>query len=157
MKQPTDGSNKNAVFIRPVVEYKLTDSFKIAGGMEANLTKSGQDTGNDFIGYGATAKYSANNLKLNLSYAHRHFNSKDEKDSSIVATILYRGFGLAHIYAQNDLQNTTAKVNTTYASYKFSHVMDVKDLALYMGTFYSKASNNSNSNIGSRVRIKYYF
>lgn len=157
MAQPTEGSKKNAAFIRPVIEYKITDSLRIAGGIEANMTKTDQDPSHDFVGYGTTVKYAANHLKLNLSYAHRNFNSKDEKDNSIVATLLYHGFGLANIYACDNILGKTAKLNTTYASYKFSNVMDVKDLALFLGTFYSKETTNNQKDMGTRLRIKYHF
>ncbi|MES1384234.1 carbohydrate porin, partial [Vibrio cholerae] len=60
-------ADQNAVFLRPVIAFQATESFRIAGGVEANVTADKKDAANDFIGYGVTANYSADALSLNLN------------------------------------------------------------------------------------------
>lgn len=150
-------SDKNAIFVRPVVEFSVTDALKIAGGMEANLTADEADSGNDFMGYGATVKYSANDLSINVNYAYRDFDSSDKENSSFGANLLFKGFGLGYIYADEDEGSSDVKVNTAYASYKIANVMDVEDLSVYLGSYYSKVEDTNDKDFGARVRIKYFF
>ncbi|ENM3822853.1 carbohydrate porin [Vibrio cholerae] len=151
-------ADKNAVFLRPVLAFQATESFRIAGGVEANLTADKKDADNDFIGYGVTANYSADALSLNLNYAFRDFDTTETKeDSTVGANLLFNGFGLGHIYSQHELMNDKTKQNTTYASYEIANVWDVDALNLYLGTYYSKVSDTEDKDLGARLRIKYFF
>ncbi|ENJ5924852.1 carbohydrate porin [Vibrio cholerae] len=151
-------ADQNAVFLRPVIAFQATESFRIAGGVEANVTADKKDAANDFIGYGVTANYSADALSLNLNYAFRDFDTTETKeDSTIGANLLFNGFGLGHLYSQNELGSAKEKQNTTYASYEIANVWDVDALNLYLGTYYSKVSDTEDKDLGARLRIKYFF
>lgn len=103
-------ADQNAVFLRPVLAFQATESFRIAGGVEANLTADKKDADNDFIGYGVTANYSADSLSINLNYAFRDFDTTGTKeDSAIGANLLFNGFGLGHVYSQNELGSAKRK------------------------------------------------
>jgi hypothetical protein len=156
-KRTEKKSDKNAVFVRPVVEFSVTDALKIAGAMEANLTAENADTDNDYMGYGATVKYSADDLSINVNYAYRDFDSSDKENSSAGANLLFKGFGLGYVYADEDKGNSDVKVNTVYASYQIANVMDVEDLSVYLGSYYSKVEDQNDKEFGARVRIKYFF
>ncbi|ASG07605.1 porin [Vibrio sp. V09_P4A23P171] len=149
-------ADKNAVFVRPVVAYQIVDSVRVAAGLEANLTADDKDAANDFLGYGATVNYSANDLSINVNYAFRDFDKTKQEDTTIGANLLFKGFGLGHVYGETETTNTV-KVNTTYASYQFANVMDVEDFSVYLGTYYSKVDDTENKDLGMRIRLKYFF
>ncbi|ASG00043.1 carbohydrate porin [Vibrio anguillarum] len=149
-------ADKNAVFVRPVVAYQIVDSVRVAAGLEANLTADDKDAANDFLGYGATVNYSANDLSINVNYAFRDFDKTKQEDTTIGANLLFKGFGLGHVYGDVD-KGTSEKVNTTYASYQFANVMDVEDFSVYLGTYYSKVDDTENKDLGMRIRLKYFF
>lgn len=149
--------DQNAVFLRPVVSFQATDSFRVAGGLEANVTADKKDADNDFMGYGVTANYSADAVSVNLNYAFRDFDSQTKEQSTIGANLLVSGFGLGHVYSQDETNATKTKLNTTYASYEIANVWDVDALNIYLGTYYSKQSDSDNKDLGARVRFKYFF
>lgn len=149
-------ADQNAVFVRPVVAYQIVDSVRVAAGLEANLTADDKDAANDFLGYGATVNYSANDLSINVNYAFRDFDKTKQEDTTIGANLLFKGFGLGHVYGETETTNTV-KVNTTYASYQFANVMDVEDFSVYLGTYYSKVDDTENKDLGMRIRLKYFF
>ncbi|AEH32950.1 hypothetical protein VAA_03111 [Vibrio anguillarum 775] len=149
-------ADQNAVFVRPVVAYQIVDSVRVAAGLEANLTADDKDAANDFLGYGATVNYSANDLSINVNYAFRDFDKTKQEDTTIGANLLFKGFGLGHVYGDVD-KGTSEKVNTTYASYQFANVMDVEDFSVYLGTYYSKVDDTENKDLGMRIRLKYFF
>nr|WP_158118383.1 carbohydrate porin [Vibrio cidicii] len=155
-KEASNADN-NAVFLRPVVSFQATDSFRVAGGLEANVTADKKDTDNDFMGYGVTANYSADAVSVNLNYAFRDFDSQTKEQSTIGANLLVSGFGLGHVYSQDETNATKTKLNTTYASYEIANVWDVDALNIYLGTYYSKQSDSDNKDLGARVRFKYFF
>ncbi|EJL6399398.1 carbohydrate porin [Vibrio navarrensis] len=150
-------ADNNAVFLRPVVAFQATDSFRVAGGLEANVTADKLDPANDFMGYGVTANYSADAVSVNLNYAFRDFDSQTKEQSTIGANLLVSGFGLGHVYAQDETNAVKSKLNTTYASYEFANVWDVDALNIYLGTYYSKQSDSDNKDLGARIRFKYFF
>lgn len=150
-------ADNNAVFLRPVVSFQATDSFRVAGGLEANVTADKKDADNDFMGYGVTANYSADAVSVNLNYAFRDFDSQTKEQSTIGANLLVSGFGLGHVYSQDETNATKTKLNTTYASYEIANVWDVDALNIYLGTYYSKQSDSDNKDLGARVRFKYFF
>ncbi|MGL5110906.1 MAG: carbohydrate porin [Vibrio ordalii] len=149
-------TDQNAVFVRPVVAYQIVDSVRVAAGLEANLTADDKDAANDFLGYGATVNYSANDLSINVNYAFRDFDKTKQEDTTIGANLLFKGFGLGHVYGDVDT-GSNEKVNTTYASYQFANVMDVEDFSVYLGTYYSKVDDTENKDLGMRIRLKYFF
>lgn len=149
--------DQNAVFLRPVVSFQATDSFRVAGGLEANVTADKKDADNDFMGYGVTANYSADAVSVNLNYAFRDFDSQTKEQSTIGANLLVSGFGLGHVYSQDETNATKTKLNTTYASYEIANVWDVDALNIYLGTYYSKQSDSDNKDLGARIRFKYFF
>lgn len=149
-------ADQNAVFVRPVVAYQIVDSVRVAAGLEANLTADDKDAANDFLGYGATVNYSADDLSINVNYAFRDFDKTKQEDTTIGANLLFKGFGLGHVYGETETTNTV-KVNTTYASYQFANVMDVEDFSVYLGTYYSKVDDTENKDLGMRIRLKYFF
>ncbi|WP_047689752.1 carbohydrate porin [Vibrio sp. ZOR0018] len=149
-------ADQNAVFVRPVVAYQIVDSVRVAAGLEANLAADDKDAANDFLGYGATVNYSANDLFINVNYAFRDFDKTKQEDTTIGANLLFKGFGLGHVYGDVD-KGTSEKVNTTYASYQFANVMDVEDFSVYLGTYYSKVDDTENKDLGMRIRLKYFF
>ncbi|EJN6829217.1 porin [Vibrio cidicii] len=155
-KEASNADN-NAVFLRPVVSFQATDSFRVAGGLEANVTADKKDADNDFMGYGVTANYSADAVSVNLNYAFRDFDSQTKEQSTIGANLLVSGFGLGHVYSQDETNATKTKLNTTYASYEIANVWDVDALNIYLGTYYSKQSDSDNKDLGARVRFKYFF
>ncbi|EGR2796782.1 porin [Vibrio navarrensis] len=150
-------ADNNAVFLRPVVAFQATDSFRVAGGLEANVTADKLDPANDFMGYGVTANYSADAVSVNLNYAFRDFDSQTKEQSTIGANLLVSGFGLGHVYAQDETNAVKSKLNTTYASYEIANVWDVDALNIYLGTYYSKQSDSDNKDLGARIRFKYFF
>ncbi|MBE3670038.1 porin [Vibrio navarrensis] len=150
-------ADNNAVFLRPVVAFQATDSFRVAGGLEANVTADKKDADNDFMGYGVTANYSADAVSVNLNYAFRDFDSQTKEQSTIGANLLVSGFGLGHVYAQDETNAGKTKLNTTYASYEIANVWDVDALNVYLGTYYAKESDSDNKDLGARVRFKYFF
>ncbi|NAW91672.1 MULTISPECIES: carbohydrate porin [unclassified Vibrio] len=149
-------ADQNAVFVRPVVAYQIVESVRVAAGLEANLTADKDDADNDFLGYGATVNYSADDLSINVNYAFRDFDTKTQEDTTIGANLLFKGFGLGHVYGEVDT-GSSEKVNTTYASYQFANVMDVEDFSVYLGTYYSKVDDTENKDLGMRIRLKYFF
>ncbi len=155
-------ADNNAVFLRPVVSFQATDSFRVAGGLEVNVTADKKDADNDFMGYGVTANYSADAVSVNLNYAFRDFDTQTAtqtltEQSTIGANLLVSGFGLGHVYAQDETKATKTKLNTTYASYEIANVWDVDALNIYLGTYYSKQSDSDNKDLGARIRFKYFF
>ncbi|MBE4586360.1 porin [Vibrio navarrensis] len=160
-KEASNADN-NAVFLRPVVSFQATDSFRVAGGLEANVTADKKDADNDFMGYGVTANYSADAVSVNLNYAFRDFDTQTAtqtltEQSTIGANLLVSGFGLGHVYSQDETKATKMKLNTTYASYEIANVWDVDALNIYLGTYYSKQSDSDNKDLGARIRFKYFF
>ncbi|SIO94031.1 carbohydrate porin [Vibrio spartinae] len=150
-------ARNNAVFLRPVVAATLTDSLKLAVGAEINATADEEDAANDFSGYGATLNYTMGDLNMNVSYAARDFDdTTNQEDTTYGVNAQYQNFFIAYVYAETDT-GTTAKSTTVYSSYKFANIMDVEDLALYAGGYYSDVKDSDNTDSGLRLRVKYLF
>jgi hypothetical protein len=155
---PADGVDENAIFVRPVVAVKASDAVTIAAGLETNLTADSADADNDFLGYGATLKYAVDDVAVNLNYAHKDYDTNDQQNNTVGFNVYFTGVQLGYIYADNtDSSDVKTKVNTGYASYKISNVLDVEDMAVYLGTYYSKETDSDAKDFGGRVRIKYLF
>jgi hypothetical protein len=153
---PAGAADDNAVFLRPVVAMSLTDSLKLSAGAELNATADDADPANDFTGYGATLNYAAGDVSLNVNYAAREFDTNDQDDTSYGVNAQYKNAFIGYVHGENDT-GTTAEVDTVYASYKFANVMDVEELALYVGAYSSEEKDTDNKDSGARLRVKYIF
>jgi hypothetical protein len=151
-----DAADDNAVFLRPVVAFSLSDSLKLSAGGEFNMTADKDDAGHDFTGYGATLNYAAGDISVNLNYAAREFDTNDQDDTSYGVNAQYKNAFIGYVHGENDT-GTTAEVDTVYASYKFANVMDVEDLALYLGASSSEEKDTDNKDTSVRLRVKYIF
>jgi hypothetical protein len=155
---PVDGVDNNAIFARPVIAVKASDAVTVAAGLETNLTADEADPTNDFLGYGATLNYAANDVAVNLNYAHKDYDTNDSQANAVGFNVFFSNLQLGYIYADNtDSADVKTKVNTGYASYKIANVMDVQDMAIYLGTYYSKETDTDLKDFGGKVRIKYLF
>lgn len=162
---PKDNGNvaeENAVFVRPVLSVGLGDAFRLAAGAEINVTAdSTNDQTQDFTGYGATLNYSADMLSVNLNYAARDLdkNAKDlkQEDTSYGLNAQYGNAFIGYVNGVNDIDGTEAEVNTFYASYKFANIMDVEDLALYLGASTSEVKDSDSKDTSVKLRVKYLF
>jgi hypothetical protein len=153
----SDGTaDTNAVFARPVVAVTMTDSLKLTAGAEVNLTADEKDSANDFTGYGATLNYAAGGVDLNINYATRDFDSTTQEDTTFGANVLYSNFALGYVNGTSDTATET-EVETIYASYKFANVMDVEDLAIYVGAYTSEVKGSDDASSGARLRLFYAF
>ena len=150
------GADTNAVFLRPVVVFSFTDALKLSTGAEVNVTADEDDAANDFTGYGATLNYATGDLNINVSYASRDFDTNTQEDTTYGANAQYKAFFLGYVHGETDT-GTTAEVDTIYASYKFANVMDVEDLALYLGAYGSEVKDSDEADNGVRLRVKYLF
>ncbi|MDW6004074.1 carbohydrate porin [Vibrio mangrovi] len=150
------GARNNAVFLRPVVAVTLTDSLKLSAGAEVNATADSEDAANDFAGYGATLNYATGDFNMNVSYATRDFDTTVQEDTTYGINAQYKNFFIAYVYGETDT-GTTSEVKTVYSSYKFANIMDVEDLALYVGAYYSDVKDSDNTDSGARLRVKYLF
>lgn len=153
----SDTPDSNAVFLRPVASFGLGESFRLAVAAEINATGDNEDKDQDFTGYGATFNYSADMLSINVNYAYRDFDSKDRDDMSAAINAQYDNLFAGYIYAKNDDSGTKRESDTYYASYKFANIMDVEDLALYLGAYSSKVQDSDTQDSGARLRVKYLF
>ncbi|PWI33782.1 porin [Vibrio albus] len=155
---PAGAADDNAVFLRPVVALSLTDSLKLSAGAELNATSDDNDAANDFTGYGATLNYAADSVSVNVSYAAREFDTDDKDDMTYGANAQFGNAFIGYVHAENDgTDSSNDEVNTVYASYKFANVMDVEDLALYLGAYSSETKEADNKDNGARLRVKYIF
>lgn len=183
---PISSDVKDSAIVRPVLAYGYERSgfdtvpsqgFNFAVSLETNLvkdavvTKDGGVDISDRTGYGATMGYTMNDWNVLANFAY--MDAVDETNMTIGANLLYKGFGLGYIYADNDYENKkigtspvgNATVDTVYASYEFKDVLNVDDFLIYLGAYHSnvndKTVNNSfselDSDTGFRVRFKYYF
>jgi hypothetical protein len=153
---PAGAADDNAVFLRPVVALSLTDSLKLSAGAELNATADDADADNDFTGYGATLNYAVDSVSVNVSYAAREFDTTDKEDMTYGANAQFGNAFIGYVHAEND-EATTSEVDTVYASYKFANVMDVEDLALYLGAYSSEVKDSDSKDSGARLRVKYIF
>jgi hypothetical protein len=152
----TSTADDNAVFLRPVVAFSLSDSLKLSAGGEFNMTADKDDAGQDFTGYGATLNYAAGDISVNLNYAAREYDTTDRDDMTYGANAQYGNAFIGYIHGEVDT-GTTEEVDTFYASYKFANVMDVEDLALYVGASSSETKEADNKDTSARLRVKYIF
>jgi hypothetical protein len=150
------GADDNAVFLRPVVAFSLTDSLKLSAGGEFNMTADKDDADQDFTGYGATLNYAAGDISVNLNYAAREFDTTDKDEMSYGVNAQYKNAFIGYDHGETDT-GTTSEVDTVYASYKFANVMDVEELALYVGAYSSEVKDSDNKDSGARLRVKYIF
>jgi hypothetical protein len=158
MEQNDDnvGARNNAVFLRPAVAFTLTDSLTLSAGAEVNVTADAEDAANDFAGYGATVNYTTGDFYVNVSYATRDFDSTEQEDTTYGINAQYKNFFLGYVYGETD-KGTESEVDTVYSSYKFANIMDVEDLALYAGAYYSHVKEADETDSGARLRVKYLF
>ncbi|GAM70470.1 glycoporin [Vibrio sp. JCM 19236] len=83
---------------------------------------------------------------------------------------MYKNFGLGHVYATNEYDNSSfavgdVNVHTTYASYEFKDVLDIQDFGIALGTYYTTVENKTDNmsvfseddDFGARVRLTYVF
>lgn len=177
--------SKNSFIARPVVAWSVNDQATIAVGMETNLVSEATVINvankemidiSERTGYGITANYKTDIFDLNLNAAY--LDAVDETDTSIGANIKAYGFGLGYVYSENDIDVTRGyndadgenapksgkhETQTVYASYQFEDVY-VRDLDVYLGSYYSKYSPDSSTTDGKetdqyglKIRTKYYF
>lgn len=149
-------ADTNAVFLRPVVSVGLGDAFRLAVGAEINATSDDLDAGNDFTGYGATLNYSADMLSVNVNFATRDFDKTVQEDTSYGVNAQYGNAFIGYVNGVSDT-GTETEVNSYYASYKFANIMDVEDLALYLGASTSELKDSDNKDTSVRLRVKYLF
>jgi hypothetical protein len=152
-------ADTNAVFLRPVVSVGLGDAFRLAAGAEINATADDADAANDFTGYGATLNYSADMLSVNVNFATRDYDvTGTQTETSMGINAQYGNAFIGYVNAVNDNGGATdPEVNTFYASYKFANIMDVEDLALYLGASTSEVKDSDNADTSVRLRVKYLF
>lgn len=168
--------NKDFIVARPVLAYQF-DRFKFSLGMEKNLAADAIVTNegdvSDRIGYGFTTTYKAEDFILNANLAY--MDALNEKNTSYGANIVWNHFGLGYIYSVNDIDKASGwydgevEVQTWNASYEFKNIFEVSDFSIFLGAYYTEekgkgdsingdADYNDNTNdIGTRVRIKYFF
>lgn len=164
-------NSKSAFIVRPLLAWQFTPSWKIAAGMETNLLNDSvvDVNGNDIgkrTGYSTTLGYSNDDLQMNFNLAH--LDAYKEKDSSAGANMTWQNFGLGYIYSQNDIKSAYANgtaiaapgkyhLDTVYASYQFSNVLDIDRFNILLGGFYSRFDAHDRDNVyGGRVRFKYF-
>ncbi len=152
-------ADTNAVFLRPVLSVGLGDAFRLAAGAEINATADDKAPSNDFTGYGATLNYSADMLSVNVNYATRDYDvTGTQTETSMGVNAQYGNAFIGYVNAVNDNGGATdPEVNTFYASYKFANIMDVEDLALYLGASTSEVKDSDNKDTSVRLRVKYLF
>jgi hypothetical protein len=150
-------TDTNAIFLRPVASFGLGESFRLAVAAEINATGDADEAVRDFTGYGATFNYSADMLSINVNYAYRDFDTLDRDDMSAAINAQYDNLFAGYIYAKNDIAGDKHESDTYYASYKFANIMDVEDLALYLGAYSSKVQDTDTQDSGARLRVKYLF
>lgn len=152
-------ADTNAVFLRPVLSVGLGDAFRLAAGAEINATADSKDAANDFTGYGATLNYSADMLSVNLNYATRDFDvAGTQTETSMGVNAQYGNAFIGYVNAVNDNGGASdPEINTFYASYKFANIMDVEDLALYLGASTSEVKDSDSKDTSVRLRVKYLF
>lgn len=169
------------LIVRPVIAYQL-GNFKVAGGYETNLVdNSALITVNgrqidvlDRNGYGITGTYSNDSFYANVSYSR--MEAVDEDNISYGINFGYRDFCLGYIGSKNEITHDITdgtfdgdvKLNSVYASYKFSNVLDVKDFSIYVGGYRTTADERNvnlgagqyadgKDDYGTRLRFKYFF
>ncbi len=169
------------LIVRPVIAYQF-GNLKLAAGYETNLADdSALITVNgkkidilDRNGYGVTGTYAEDDFYVNMSYSY--MNAVDEDNMSYGVNVGYRDFCLGYIGSKNEITNNVTdgtfagdvKVNSVYASYKFSNVLDVKDFSIYVGGYKSTADEKNvtlgagqyadgKDDYGTRLRFKYLF
>ncbi|MDN3702289.1 carbohydrate porin [Vibrio artabrorum] len=158
----------DSLYVRPVVTY-TNEGFTISGGMEAQVLSdtivvNGKDIGKR-IGFGVTTGYSTDNFSVLANYAQ--MNAEDETDRSIGVNTTVYGFGLGYIKGINDvnkngiLNRPSGSLDTFYTSYEFKQVLGFDNFDTYLGAYYSQYSQNdtekSANDLGTRLRLKYYF
>lgn len=173
---PIDTANSKSTFIvRPLLAWQFAPHWKVAAGMETNLLSDSvvDVKGNDIgkrTGYSGTLGYSKDDLQVNFNLAH--LDAYKEKDFSAGTNMTWQNFGLGYIYSQNDIKSayvasgsdwtpTAAPgkyhLDTVYASYQFSNVLDIDRFNILLGGFYSRFDAHDRDNVyGGRVRFKYF-
>lgn len=163
---------KDSFLVRPVVAYSMGD-FTVAASLETNLvsnaavTTDGKDV-SDRTGYGITGNWNNGEMSINANFAY--MDAVDETNMSAGLNAVYSGFGLGYVYGTNEYDSSWAKgdvnVGTTYASYEFKDVLEVKDFSVLLGTYYTTVDNKltvdpaafaEDDDFGARVRLFYAF
>lgn len=166
---PSDKAGNDDIALRPVVAYKVSDALTVAAGAE--VVVSGTDLAEDAVGYGLTAKYNKQGVAANLSIAHAEANNargelfkQDKEFTTVNANITANNFGAGYTYSINEKEGVfndrEQETNTVYASYLIDAPMDVKDLDIYLGAYYSHAEKFDGSDddeAGARIRFKYFY
>lgn len=188
-------NRKNAMYLRPVIEWKkdnLTLAGAIETNVIRNAYGYQDSSGNFFdqsrrTGYGLTMRWNTlennpvNGIIANLNTAY--LDANDESDFSFGANILWRRFFFGYIYAHNNIKafyipnNKEGgydhdkfnlgkySINTFYLSYEIPDILEMDNLKIYLGAYYSKLEGEKGINIhnsdttryGTRIKFIYYF
>ncbi|MGL5947901.1 MAG: carbohydrate porin [Aeromonas sp.] len=166
-------ANKDVVIVRPVLAYQANANWKFALGAESNIVKdaitdaAGRDV-SDRNGLGFTTTYTRNGFVLNANMAR--MDALNETNTAAGLNFIYGNFGLGYVYGLSDIDengwyNGEVKVNTYNASYHIPNILDVSDLSVYLGAYYTEqeaegagtAAFKDDHEAGTRVRLKYFF
>lgn len=169
--------------VRPVVAYQA-GKLKLAAGFETNLANESATVDvagkkvdiMDRKGYGVTGNYSDGSFYVNMSYSA--MDAVDENNVAYGVSVGYSDFCVGYMGATNEITNDVitngtfvgdVQVDSVYASYKFTSVLDVKDFDMYVGGYQSTAKEKNvtlgagqynvdgQDDMGLRLRFKYIF
>ncbi|WP_034945737.1 carbohydrate porin [Erwinia oleae] len=174
-------SNKNAVYLRPVVAWKK-EAFSAAVAMESNVVKNAwryenaQGETSDPSrrrGYGLTLSWNGQATDpqdgVIASFSTAYLDAQDEQDFSIGANTLWRRFEVGYIYAHNNIEKFNSSnviqdgdgvfdaagkysIHTVHTSYLFPDIMNMKNFNLYLGAY---ASMLNSADTGSDGDTRY--
>lgn len=172
-----DDEAKSSFIVRPVLAW-TPGSWTFAAGMEANLVddaitdERGADI-SDRTGYGTRVSWDSGDWSVNANLSL--LDAYEEENVTLGLNALWKGFGVGYIHAQNDIDEVKPgsneddvisiagkySIDTLYTSYHFADVLDVKDLGIYLGAYYSTIEHDEVDNLedadryGARLRFKY--
>ncbi|ALM51253.1 carbohydrate porin [Halomonas huangheensis] len=172
-----DDDAKSSLIVRPVLAW-TPGSWTFAAGMEANLVddaivdERGADV-SDRTGYGTRVSWDSGDWSVNANLSL--LDAYEEENVTLGLNALWKGFGVGYIHAQNDIDEVKPgsneddaisvagkySIDTLYTSYHFADVLDVKDLGIYLGAYYSTIEHDEVDNpddadrYGARLRFKY--
>ncbi|QTF91973.1 carbohydrate porin [Halomonas sp. BM-2019] len=174
-----EGNAKNSFIVRPVLAW-TPGPWTLAAGLETNLIgdavvdERGADI-SDRTGYGTRLSYAQGDwiVNANLAYLDAH----EEDNLTLGLNALWQGFGVGYLHARNKIDDVNPEANgdaiitvpgrytvdTFYTSYHFADVLNIEDLGIYLGAYYSRidhrevASLDNADRYGARLRFKYHF
>ncbi|WP_417330145.1 carbohydrate porin [Halomonas cupida] len=172
-----DDDAKSSFIVRPVVAW-TPGSWTLAAGMETNLVddaivdERGADI-SDRTGYGTRLSWDSGDWSLNANLSW--LDAYEEDNMTLGLNALWKGFGVGYIHARNEIDDVKPgsndddvislpgkySIDTLYTSYHFADVLDIKDLGIYLGAYYSTIEHDEVDNLddadryGARLRFKY--